>query len=459
MLGAGDDARSLLAQLEGMTFPALYPDAVAQCIFDAGPLPLQAPPAVWESLWPSIRHQIADFLAALEEHSGSRGLAREATMALLHRIATQTPSWQPLVALEEARLAAVRDEATRGRAALEATMGELVARLDAAQAERDALRSTIADQSREARELVTRLEESLATLSETGRVIEGQERLIVTLRGDETSARADAEELRTTLEARAAEVARLRASPEHRMGDLLLNRLHLSQVMRLMHGATAGIEQRATLWRLASERLFARSRPRILATVCTDFPIYSQTFVHQELAYLADSGHDVRVAYSQSAPRAGLGGRFEVLWRGRRRLVQHRPIHHRHLLRYERRMPDRVAGLLERLSAASGLPVAALRRHDNVLEGFTFARMAEAYRPAYLHSYFFYDRSLMALIASELLGIPRGVTCYADHLLADYELKVVPLHMHQADLVVATSARIRRNSWHSPPTWRPTGSW
>ena len=106
-------------------------------------------------------------------------------------------------------------------------------------------------------------------------------------------------------------------------------------------------------------------------------------------------------------------------------------------------MPGRVAALLEHLSEASGLPIEALREHDNVLEGFTFARMAEAYRPAYLHSYFFYDRSLMALIASELLGIPRGVTCYADHLLADYELKVVPLHMHQADLVVATSARIR----------------
>jgi glycosyltransferase involved in cell wall biosynthesis len=61
-----------------------------------------------------------------------------------------------------------------------------------------------------------------------------------------------------------------------------------------------------------------------------------------------------------------------------------------------------------------------------------------------LHSYFFYDRSLMALVAAQLLGVPRGVTCYADHLLCDYELKVVRLHLELCDIVVATSARIKR---------------
>jgi glycosyltransferase involved in cell wall biosynthesis len=70
--------------------------------------------------------------------------------------------------------------------------------------------------------------------------------------------------------------------------------------------------------------------------------------------------------------------------------------------------------------------------------------MVEAYRPEYLHSYFFYDRSLMALVAGYLLEIPRGISCYADHVLKDYELKVVPLHLELCDVVVATSARIKR---------------
>jgi glycosyltransferase involved in cell wall biosynthesis len=72
-----------------------------------------------------------------------------------------------------------------------------------------------------------------------------------------------------------------------------------------------------------------------------------------------------------------------------------------------------------------------------------------------LHSYFFYERSLMALVAAYLLGIPRGVTCYADHLLDDYELKVVPLHMKLCDLVLATSERVRRELLQIAPDADP----
>jgi colanic acid/amylovoran biosynthesis glycosyltransferase len=70
--------------------------------------------------------------------------------------------------------------------------------------------------------------------------------------------------------------------------------------------------------------------------------------------------------------------------------------------------------------------------------------MVEAHRPEYLHSYFFYDRSLMALVAGYLLDIPRGVSCYADHLLKDYELKVVPLHSEQCNIIIVTSERIKQ---------------
>ena len=50
----------------------------------------------------------------------------------------------------------------------------------------------------------------------------------------------------------------------------------------------------------------------------------------------------------------------------------------------------------------------------------------------------------MALVASWLLDIPRGISCYADHMLQDYELKVVPLHLELCDIVIATSQRIKQ---------------
>ena len=81
--------------------------------------------------------------------------------------------------------------------------------------------------------------------------------------------------------------------------------------------------------------------------------------------------------------------------------------------------------------------------------------MVEAYRPQYLHSYFFYDRSLMALVAGYLLNIPRGISCYADHLLKDYELKVVPLHLELCDLVIATSERIKQELLEIAPQTDP----
>lgn len=96
-----------------------------------------------------------------------------------------------------------------------------------------------------------------------------------------------------------------------------------------------------------------------------------------------------------------------------------------------------------------------LIRHSNFLQAFSFTRMVEAYRPEYLHSYFFYDRSLMTLVAGYLLNIPRGISCYADHLLRDYELKVVPLHLELCDIVIATSERIKKELLQIAPQTDP----
>jgi glycosyltransferase involved in cell wall biosynthesis len=62
----------------------------------------------------------------------------------------------------------------------------------------------------------------------------------------------------------------------------------------------------------------------------------------------------------------------------------------------------------------------------------------------------------MSLVAGYLLGIPRGISCYADHVLKDYELKIVPLHLELCDIVVATSARIKEELLEIAPQTDPT---
>ncbi|MEO8621522.1 MAG: glycosyltransferase [bacterium] len=245
-------------------------------------------------------------------------------------------------------------------------------------------------------------------------------------------------------------------SPERRLGDLLLNRSRLRRVIDWTARTLTSVGQSANQARLGWERRATeRGRTRVVATICSNFPIYSQTFVHQELSQLLKVGPALRIIYSQRDPREQLGPQFDHLWSLKRRLFLNRRKHQRDLEHYRERMPDRFGTLVSKLCDASGLSRDNLMSHDNFLQAFTFTRMVEAYQPEYLHSYFFYDRSLMALVAAYLLQIPRGVTSYADHELKDYELKVVGLHVELADLVVATSARIKRELIAIAPAANP----
>lgn len=197
--------------------------------------------------------------------------------------------------------------------------------------------------------------------------------------------------------------------------------------------------------RLRIERLLAwRTKgPRVLATACWDFPIYSQTFVYQELTQLIHTGFAVRFVYSKSNGRDTLPSQFEPLWRARRRLELARAVCESSEAYFRRAMPHKVDALIRQLAGASGLSEADVLTHHHVREAFAFARLAAAWEPQYLHSYFFYEGSLFVYVAAFLLDRPRGVSTYADHLLADYELKVVPLHLEQSAITIATSNRIR----------------
>lgn len=397
-LGQDWEAVSLFDALDVPPFPELHAEAVAECLYDAAPLALCKGHDAWEELCPRILPRVTEFLEALEARAEAPGLAGGARSGLIRRVLRSSPGWRPL--LEEVE--ASGEEA--GAAERERIAQERKVWLE----ERRCLR-----------------EDRDELISERDRLREERPRLI-------------------------SERDRVLHSSEHQLGSLLLNGLRLRRPLSAAASVIKAVGHRAILARLGLERRLAGGE-RLVTTVCSNFPIYSQTFVYQEISGLARAGFSTRLLYSRLDARDQLPLQFGTLWPLRRRLLLDPRLHERDFAWYRRRFPDRVDTLIGKLCAASGLARQDLVTHANFLQAFSFTRMVEAYRPAYLHSYFFYDRSLMALVAGYLLDIPRGVSCYADHVLADYELKVVPLHLELCDIVVATSERIRRELIEAAP--------
>lgn len=281
-------------------------------------------------------------------------------------------------------------------------------------------------------------------------------------REDSPAALPSRDELSEQLKQLTAEHNALLCSLEYRLGHLILHRLPFTARLRAMLGTVSerlvNVRNWLTLLSLAAERRFvaeSRNQYRVLTTVCWSFPIYSQTFVYQELTNLAQQGFTIRLIYSKLDSRDYLPPQFALLWKVKRAHPLHWKGHERDFLRYQKRMPEKVDTLVRKLCEASGMASQTLLQHEHFLQAFAFTRLVEAYRPHYIHSYFFYERSLMALIAAYLLDIPRGISCYADHLLHDYDLKVVPLHLEWCDVVIATSERIKRELLSLAPQVKP----
>jgi glycosyltransferase involved in cell wall biosynthesis len=184
--------------------------------------------------------------------------------------------------------------------------------------------------------------------------------------------------------------------------------------------------------------------PRLLAIGAWVFPVYSQSFVYQELAALAAAGFDVRIAYTERGAPDALPPQCAALAGRALRLPGEPAITRRDLAHFRRTRPAAVARLLALLSQATGRSARQLQADGHLLRGFALARIAEAWGADLVHSYFFYEGSLAAFVVQQLLGLPRGVTCYADHQLDDYRFKLVAPQLARADLVVATSERARR---------------
>ncbi len=213
-----------------------------------------------------------------------------------------------------------------------------------------------------------------------------------------------------------------------------------ARTLRRARAARAAVAHARAQRRL--ERSAAGTAPRALGIGDWTFPRYSQAFVYREALALVDGGFDLRWIHSRAGRPDELAPSLARL-AARGVLLEPDPaLGRRELERYRRLFPERVASILARLVEASGLPEDLLVERADVGRAFAFASLAEAYRADYLHSWFFYEGALAAWVAAELLDLPRGLTAYADHRLADYPLKAVALHLASADPVVATSRRI-----------------
>ncbi|HET6203093.1 MAG TPA: glycosyltransferase [Planctomycetota bacterium] len=369
--------------------------------------------------------QVLQRLAALESEKSSLEEER-------HALVAERPLLEREIADLEARIVSLdgevaqarrgKEEATKERAVVERSLAE----------ERESRRE---EEQRRAEEARRRTEEEERRAEEARRRTEEEQRR-----------RAEAERRRGEEERRhREEVEALKRTREWRTGDLVWNRLRLAGASRRGKKHLRHYLDRRNRLLLSLRRAGARviGRRRAVVASCWSFPIHYHTFVYEEMQELRRAGLRVNVFCWQLNPRRELHPAFRPLWRNRVVLQADWFIHQRDLAHFRRTRPERVETFLEKVAAETGWTRDEVLAHWVVLGGFTFARYLELAGADYLHSYFFYDQSFMAMQAAYLLGIPRGITAYADHMLNDYPLKCVRLQLELADLVVATSRRIR----------------
>lgn len=217
-----------------------------------------------------------------------------------------------------------------------------------------------------------------------------------------------------------------------------------------MNPLLAGLRSRLKRWyrhiRNAWTRLrLARGAGKgcIVVASTWDFPNPTHTFVHQEMLGFLEIGLEVWVFHGECRPAAGLASRFMPLLRCRVTIETLADVHRADLDHLERAYPGRVDAILCRVAQATRRSLADLRREPLVMRAATFTRLAELAGARCLQSWFCYDASFMAMFASQVLGLPRVISCHVDHVLDDHPFKCVALHLATADLVLAISEQAR----------------
>lgn len=195
-----------------------------------------------------------------------------------------------------------------------------------------------------------------------------------------------------------------------------------------------------------TRRALAQGDPaagRIVLSSTWDFPNPNHGYAYQEMLGLRELGSELCILYGERRPTTGLAARFAPLLDRLAPVETLASINAADQRALDRDHPGCIDAFLERVATATGHTVADLRRQPLVLRACTFARLCELARARYVQSWFFYEPSFMAMFASQVLGIPRGISCHIDHVLDDHAFKLVPLQLATADVVLAISERTR----------------
>jgi glycosyltransferase involved in cell wall biosynthesis len=238
------------------------------------------------------------------------------------------------------------------------------------------------------------------------------------------------------------EIDSLGKTREFRTGNFIWNKMPVGYISR----RAKKLYRRLLDAKDRTKMIFKRRRKTngtAVVAACWQWPIYSHTFVYQEMISLGQTGLDVQMFHWDLGDLDQLHSAFQSLYENRTQLQPVWESHKKDKEHFEKTRPGKLQSFLERIAPLAGKTVEELEKEPIVLQGCTFARMAELANARYIHSYFFYDQSFMAMQAAWLLDLPRGVSCYADHMMDDYPWKFVPLHIELCDVIVATSARIK----------------
>jgi glycosyltransferase involved in cell wall biosynthesis len=385
------------------------------------------------------RHLVAELAIARSERDDRERQQQVLAVALAEEQAGLRAKIAEIQALEVAERQ-LQTHLAETHARLHATEGENVGLTAQLASQRTALDAT--------REALERTTGEVASLRESLKKSESKSEELARTKSALESQRTDlAQKLARLQETHDG----LLKSREFRSGNFLWNKLPLAYMSRRGKKWYRRILDAKNRCMMVGSRLLGRKKQvqgTAVVTACWQWPIYSHTFVYQEMIALTQMGLDVRLFHWDLGDTGQLHAAFKYLDE-HRTLIQ--PIWENHLRdkeHFDKTKPGKLRSFLERVAKITGRSVDDLEKEPLVLQGCTFARMAELAGAKYLHSYFFYDQSFMAMQAAWLLDLPRGVSCYADHMLDDYPFKLVALHVELADVIIATSARIKRELSH-----------
>ncbi len=378
-------------------------------------------------------------LRVLEQELLQRRQELAEASAREQQAAAQTSS----LAQELAAVHTHADDLQRAKTALTADLATEQAERATVRGARDQLQATVAEQQEALQRLRTARDDLQRRQQELDAALVREKTQVDSLGKAKQQLEKQREGLVHEVAKLRAEMDRLARSREFRSGNFLWNKMplgYLSRRGKKWYRRFVDAKDRA----LMTFKRRRKAEGTAVVAACWHWPIYSHTFVYQEMIGLTHMGLAVKMFHWELGDTGQLHKAFGYLADHRTQLQPIRENHVRDKAHFEKTKPGRLRAFLELVGKRTGRKVEELEQESIVLQACTFARMAELAGAKYLHSYFFYDQSFMTMLAAWLLELPRGVSCYADHMLDDYAFKLVPLHVELASVVVATSARIKK---------------